>query len=785
MSDRIKIQRQKQVTPNPTNANLASSSHSLLTQQNIAAPQTVKVVQPSTQDKQPPSEVSPEVEIPKKPPLDRDISRISFRPQARLTVSQPGDIYEQEADSVARQVMRMAEPEPPRTFGEMIIPDVLERQCAASGEKETLQMKPLQRVANDGSIEADSNLESRLNSSQGRGSSLPNEVRTFMEPRFGVDFSSVQVHTDAEAVQMNRELGASAFTYGSDIYFGAGKSSGNNELTAHELTHVVQQNGEAVASRKVIQCYQAGESGHAKIEREGLMLAGFSFDEAADAYLGNWMRDLSQLDMPWLVEILGMGEFGKPIDQQKLGTYVPSEHMDNPEGGDTVEDPNLITVDKDGNFVDKTGHDARLSESQKQDQEAAKKAYLDIKAAAAKNHLPIYIERSKFMTNRKLLEAIKKGDTPEGREEMSSALHAIEDYFSHTNFTEAAISVLAEENPTKYKSLMNKMSALGRDTATVGGIDAETGLPSIISGTYAKGANNTVSQLELLKTELESGSLTIALVKGLIMKAGIVADTLAEKLGEKIGVKSILGTIEGGIGAVGGAVEGGIEGAVSGATTGGAVGKAIGGSLGEEVGEVIGGLFGGVSAGISGAEKGQAIGEENGEQDAEAIIKAAGFVIKDGMVVITTDILDSLLELFPEIAVTLAAIIAMAKSQIGEKLIDAYAKKEVEESAHQAKDKGLTGPTHSQLAKDAPDHPLFDASAALAVEAVRGIGVAMKAAWAQNTNNSPSGEPVGTEEIKNLVDKYICSLDGDRWWQPIIEIQAASAGVTGGEAKDE
>jgi hypothetical protein len=40
---------------------------------------------------------------------------------------------------------------------------------------------------------------------------------------------------------MNQELGAQAFTHGSDVYFGAGKSPGNNELTAHELTHVVQQ----------------------------------------------------------------------------------------------------------------------------------------------------------------------------------------------------------------------------------------------------------------------------------------------------------------------------------------------------------------------------------------------------------------------------------------------------------------------------------------------------------------------------------------------------------------
>jgi hypothetical protein len=71
-----------------------------------------------------------------------------------------------------------------------------------------------------------------------------------MEPRFGADFSGVRVHTGGEAVQMNRELGAQAFTHGSDVYFGAGKSPGNNELTAHELTHVVQQMG-AVQAKSI------------------------------------------------------------------------------------------------------------------------------------------------------------------------------------------------------------------------------------------------------------------------------------------------------------------------------------------------------------------------------------------------------------------------------------------------------------------------------------------------------------------------------------------------------
>jgi Domain of unknown function (DUF4157) len=52
-------------------------------------------------------------------------------------------------------------------------------------------------------------------------------------------------------VQMNRSLGAQAFTHGSDIYYGAGKSPANSDLTAHELTHVVQQTGGIQAKESV------------------------------------------------------------------------------------------------------------------------------------------------------------------------------------------------------------------------------------------------------------------------------------------------------------------------------------------------------------------------------------------------------------------------------------------------------------------------------------------------------------------------------------------------------
>jgi hypothetical protein len=95
-----------------------------------------------------------------------------------------------------------------------------------------------------------------------------------MEPRFGADFSQVRVHTDTQAVQMNQAVGAQAFTHGSDIYFGAGKSPAVSDLTAHELTHVVQQTGAVqrqLPSDTTLQSKPTVSSTHdgSKIQRDG------------------------------------------------------------------------------------------------------------------------------------------------------------------------------------------------------------------------------------------------------------------------------------------------------------------------------------------------------------------------------------------------------------------------------------------------------------------------------------------------------------------------------------
>lgn len=124
---------------------------------------------------------------------------------------------------------------------------------AVPDKEEKLQSKAhpasrrVQRDAESGAPTASRNLSHRLQDSAGRGKPLPGKTRASMERAFGADFGGVHIHTDLEAVEMNQELGAQAFTRGQDVYFDSGKyhpdDSTGKRLLAHELTHVVQQGG--------------------------------------------------------------------------------------------------------------------------------------------------------------------------------------------------------------------------------------------------------------------------------------------------------------------------------------------------------------------------------------------------------------------------------------------------------------------------------------------------------------------------------------------------------------
>jgi hypothetical protein len=181
--------------------------------------------------------------------------------QAKIEVGQPGDKYEQEADAMADQVMRQSVASPSeKREGEKVqikpladsitpvvrwMPEEKEATEAAEAPSPEPQFLQTQSEATAAAPTMGPAVESWLQASQGGGTPLPTRTREEMETGFGTDFGGVRVHTDAEAVRMNRELGAQAFTHGSDLYFNDGKynpeSADGKRLLAHELTHTVQQ----------------------------------------------------------------------------------------------------------------------------------------------------------------------------------------------------------------------------------------------------------------------------------------------------------------------------------------------------------------------------------------------------------------------------------------------------------------------------------------------------------------------------------------------------------------
>ncbi|MGE3154220.1 MAG: DUF4157 domain-containing protein [Nitrospiraceae bacterium] len=148
--------------------------------------------------------------------------------QAKLRITEPGDVYEQEADRVAEQVLRMPDTEatrPCRDAGNSLV----QRRATEGG---------------DGVMEAPPIVHDVLASP---GHPLDAATRAFFEPRFGHDFGRVRVHTDAGAAESTRAVQALAHTIGNDVVFGTGQYSPRTHagryLLAHELTHVVQQSG--------------------------------------------------------------------------------------------------------------------------------------------------------------------------------------------------------------------------------------------------------------------------------------------------------------------------------------------------------------------------------------------------------------------------------------------------------------------------------------------------------------------------------------------------------------
>jgi Domain of unknown function (DUF4157)/HNH/ENDO VII superfamily nuclease with conserved GHE residues len=159
--------------------------------------------------------------------LAQDFSQVQVRHkapsriQAKLTQGRPGDLYEEEADRVADQVMDR----PAQADGASSVPRI-QRFTEHSGAQE----------------EAPADIDQAL---AGPSSPLEPTLRKDMERRFDQDFSQVRTHVHSEAGRSAQRMNAQAYTVGHHVVFAPGRfSPGTREgrrLLAHELTHVVQQ----------------------------------------------------------------------------------------------------------------------------------------------------------------------------------------------------------------------------------------------------------------------------------------------------------------------------------------------------------------------------------------------------------------------------------------------------------------------------------------------------------------------------------------------------------------
>ncbi|MCE8427110.1 MAG: DUF4157 domain-containing protein [Candidatus Methanoperedens sp.] len=178
--------------------------------------------------------------------------------QAKLRIGQPGDIYEQEADRMAEQVMRMPEP---KVANETKVSNPagnnsIQRKCLGCKngtkiKKEEDEEKLQKKEASGSTHELTPELDSSIRVIRGGGQPLPESVRAFYEPRFGADFSEVRVHTGSYAAETAKSINARAFTVGNNIAFGGGQfvpgSQEGRKLLAHELTHTIQQGATSIS----------------------------------------------------------------------------------------------------------------------------------------------------------------------------------------------------------------------------------------------------------------------------------------------------------------------------------------------------------------------------------------------------------------------------------------------------------------------------------------------------------------------------------------------------------
>ncbi|MCL4298020.1 MAG: DUF4157 domain-containing protein [Anaerolineae bacterium] len=227
----------------------------------------------------------------------------------------------------------------PNIFGSSI-----QRKCACGGEAEPdgecaeckAEREAVQRQAADPAKEDSIPPSVTMALQSGGGQSLDRTTRSSMEQAFGVDFRGVRVHTGAQASQAARDINATAFTHGQDIFFDEGKfqpgTSAGDRLLAHELTHTIQQRGNGRVQTKSTSEFAISQPGEPE-EQEADLVAEQVVQKRQES--GQVLPISPRGESKLVAVVQRNGPAGKPSVDAPISVDTPSVNTNGPTSNTT------------------------------------------------------------------------------------------------------------------------------------------------------------------------------------------------------------------------------------------------------------------------------------------------------------------------------------------------------------------------------------------------------------------------------------------------------------------
>lgn len=173
--------------------------------------------------------------------------------KTKLTLGNPNDFYEKEADNVAEKIIN-----PPVTATKTQLsnkPSITKVNNNYLQRKENEEEQLVQLKSTDAAnAKGGSQFQADIRHLQGNGQGLNPSDNHYFNRRFGRNLDHVRLHNNDRAHHLSKQINARAFTIGNNIVFGSGqyqphKLSGRR-LIAHELTHVFQQENANLIQRE-------------------------------------------------------------------------------------------------------------------------------------------------------------------------------------------------------------------------------------------------------------------------------------------------------------------------------------------------------------------------------------------------------------------------------------------------------------------------------------------------------------------------------------------------------